>query len=245
MTRRRPNRLLILMPHGEQLYGRYLAEWTRLAVWVMHRGNGIVLDIIPEVGHGFPDPHNRCVERAREHRLWRQCDYVVIMEHDHIFPTNLLERIANYTDPVVGAFYCQRVDPFWPVSIVPKPEHWDDERIWRGEGWSKEKMTFLWPSLMDEWLKRKELQQVLGMGMGMTAIRRDVLDSWPTRLPFLHPSGEEASEATYDVLFCRNARRLGYDVYQDFALELPHIAPHPITSDDHMRAMERKLAAAG
>ena len=239
MAKPQRNRLIILCPHGELLYGRFFAEWTRLAMWVMRHGKDLVVDIICETGHGFPDPHNRCVQRALKRRDWK---YAVVMEQDHVFPSNVLERVAGYEDPVVGAFYCQRLDPFWPVSIVPKPEHWDDPGMWRGEGWAKERQTFLWPTLMREWLAKGELQQVLALGMGLTAIRRDVLEAFPER-PFFHPSGEDDAQGmTFDVLFCRDARRLGFDVYQDFGIELPHITPHPITSQDHMAAMHRKMA---
>lgn len=236
---RRPNRLMIAIPHGELMYGRYFAEWTRIAMWLARRGADLVVDIIPETGHGFPDPHNRCVQRAREHKRWRDVDYLVFMEQDHVFPTNVLERVASYEDPIVGAFYCQRLDPFWPVSIVPKPEHWDDPAMWRGEGWARDKQTFAWPSLVREWKRQGDPQQVLALGMGLTAIRRDVLEAFPER-PFFHPSGEDDAQGmTFDVIFCRDARRLGFDVYQDFGVELPHITPHPITSEDHERALQR------
>lgn len=238
---RRANRLMIALPHGELMYGRYFAEWCRVAMWLVKRGGDLVVDILPEVGHGFPDPHNRCVQRAREHRRWREVDYLVFMEHDHVFPTNVLERVASYRDPIVSAFYVQRVDPFWPVSIVPKPEHWEDPAMWRGEGWRRDKQTFLWPSLMNEWLAEGQLHQVLATGMGLTAIRRDVIEAFPNP-PFHHPSDDQAAQGmTFDVIFCRNARRLGFDVFQDFGIELPHITPYPVTSKDHMRAMARKL----
>lgn len=234
---------MILCPHGELMYGRYFAEWTRLAMWLAHHAPGLVVDIIPETGHGFPDPHNRCLQRAREHPRWKDVDYAVFMEHDHVFPTNVLERVARYQDPVVSAFYVQRLEPFWPVSIVPKPEHWEDPRMWRGEGWARHKQTFLWPSLMEEWLAEGQLQQVLATGMGLTAIRRDVVEAFPER-PFVHPSGDDAAQSmTFDVIFCRDARRMGFDVYQDFGVELPHITPHPVTSRDHMAAMGRMLEA--
>jgi hypothetical protein len=234
---------MVLCPHGELMYGRFFAEWTRIAMWLAKRGGDVVVDIIPEVGHGFPDPHNRCIQRAREHPRWDDVDYAVFMEHDHVFPTNVLERVASYQDPIVGAPYVQRIDPYWPVSIVPKPEHWNDSMMWRGEGWAREKQTFLWPSLLQEWHSAGQLQQVLAVGMGLTAIRRDVVEAFPAR-PFVHPCGEELAQGmTFDVIFCRDARRRGFDVYQDFGVELPHIMPHPLTFEHHLQAMGRQLEA--
>lgn len=245
MTRRPLNRLMLCTPHGESVYGQFAAELTRIGMWLARRGDRLVVDIIPEVGHGFPDPHNRCVERARAHPRWREVDYVVFMEHDHVFPTNVLERVAHYRDPVVGAFYVQRYWPYWPVSIVPKPEHWSDPAMWRGEGWQRDKQTFLWPTLMHEWLAAGELQQVLALGMGLTAIRRDVLEAFPAQ-PFHHPSGDQAAQSmTYDVVFCRDVRRLGFDVYQDFGLNLPHITTRPVTEADHMAAMRQMAEDQG
>lgn len=237
------NRLMVCMPHGELIYGRFLDDWLRILRWLWGPGRNLVVDVLPVTGHDFPSPHNRCIERALEHRRWREVDYLVFMEHDHLFPTNVLERVAHYEDPVVGAFYVQRLDPYWPVSIVPKPEHWKDRDMWRGEGWSRDKQTFLWPSLMQEWLAAGELQQVLAMGMGLTAIRRDVVEAFGPR-PFYHPSAEDAAQSmTFDVLWCREVRRRGWDVYQDFGVELPHLALLPVTSQDHIAAMERRLVA--
>lgn len=230
---------MVALPHGEMVHGRFFAEWCRIATWLMRRGDRFVVDVLPQLGHDFPSPHNRCVEQALEHPRWREVDYLVFMEHDHLYPTNVLERVARYQDPVVGAFYCQRVDPYWPVSIVPKPDQWAAEDLWRGEGWERDRMTFCWPSLMEEWLGAGELRQVLALGMGLTAIRADVVEAFGPR-PFYHPCGEEAAQGmTFDVLFCREVRRRGWEVMQDFGVELPHLALRQVTSRDHLGAMER------
>jgi len=68
-----------------------------------------------------------------------------------------------------------------------------------------------------------------------------VIEAFPER-PFVHPCGEEAAQSmTFDVIFCRDARRKGFDVFQDFGFEIPHIMPHPLTSEHHLQAMTRKV----
>lgn len=183
--------------------------------------------------------HNELVkwflEETRAQRL-------LLLETDHQFPPNLLERVANYTQPCVGALYYLREPPFMPLAFVPNPRHKqpDGEHVnhinnpdvWAGD-WSGGKLTPIWPSLEREWRRLRQLQRVSVVPMGCTAIRRDVLEGWPAGTPYFLQDYYDGQVRTDDVYFCHQLALQGHQVFLDCALELPHMSLRPVTHLDY------------
>jgi hypothetical protein len=171
---------------------------------------------------------------------------LLVLEQDHRFPRNLLARVEQYEDPVVGALYYTRQEPYWPVALVPRPDltargdvapDWD--RVWAGD-WHDIDLTPLWPSLEDEWRATPGLHSVCAVGMGCMAIQRHVLEDWPKSEPYFQNHYEFGRYWTDDVWFCCRALQFGHGVFVDTGLELPHMGLRDVDHRTHRLHLERR-----
>lgn len=171
-------------------------------------------------------------------------DYLLVLEQDHRYPPNLLARVAEYEAPVVGALYYTRREPYWPVALVPRPEHLGREGIWEGR-WDDVELTPLWPSLEDQYRRERGLCRVSAVGMGCMAIRRDVLEDAPKNAPYFSNHFEFGKHWTDDVWFCCEAQQRGYEVFVDTAVELPHMGLRDVDYRTHRTHLERRAMELG
>jgi hypothetical protein len=192
------------------------------------------------IGNLIAEQHERI---ARWYVEETRADYLLVLEQDHRFPPNLLERIQNYSDPIVGALYYSRMEPYFPVALVPLPQHWDRPGVWEG-AWEDVELTPLWPSLEDRY-RGQGLNRVAACGMGCMAIRRDVLEDWPKDRPYFANHYEFGKYWTDDVWFCCQAQQLGYGVYVDGDLEIPHMGLRDVDHRTHRVHLERRAMELG
>lgn len=193
------NRIMIMCPIGELGYNFF---WQLLTGAVKHIGWHIDNSLfMTNSGQYLQDNHNSMVTAALAIPGW---DYGLFLEHDHSFPTNLLELVGEYTDPVVGGLYFNRVveDP------QPVVYNWNPTRTAIGR---------LQPYQMAPILETRGLYEVDVIPMGCTAIRRDVFENWPKDLPwFSSPTSPKNGKAmSDDVFFCRHAQEQGYTIKVD------------------------------
>lgn len=226
-----PNSIAIACPVWESV-----SSWYVKSIWED-------MEIPPgtpkrmEVGNLIAEQHERMARWFVEDTT---ADYLLFLEQDHRFPRNLLERVANYTDPIVGALYWTRMEPHWPVALVPKPDYWHTPGAWEGQ-WEGIELTPLWPSLEDEY-RKGGINSVCAVGMGCTAIRRDVLEEWPKDRPYFANHYEFGKHWTDDVWFCAQALQLGRKVYVDCDLEIPHMGLRDVDYRIHRAYLERRAA---
>jgi hypothetical protein len=171
-------------------------------------------------------------------------DYLLLLEQDHRFPRNLLERVTQYEDPVVGALYYTRMEPYWPVALVPKPEYLDRPGVWEGQ-WDGVELTPAWPSLEDEWRANRGLHEVCAVGFGCVAIRRDVLEEWPKDEPYFANHYEFGQHWTDDVWFCCRCRQVDHKVFVDSGVEIPHMGLRDVDYRTHRMHLERRAMELG
>lgn len=193
------NRIMIMCPIGELGYSFF---WQMLTGAVKHIGWHIDNSLfMTNSGQYLQDNHNSMISAALEIPGWT---HGLFIEHDHSFPTNLLEIISEYEDPIVGALYFNRVveDP-QPVVF-----NWNPTRTAIGR---------LQPYQMAPILEKRGLYEVDVVPMGCTAIRRDVFENWPKDLPFFSsPTSPKNGKAmSDDVFFCRHAQEQGYTIKVD------------------------------
>jgi hypothetical protein len=193
-----------------------------------------------EIGNLIAEQHERIARWFVEET---RADVLLLLEQDHRFPRNLLERVANYTEPVVGALYYARHEPYFPVALVPKPDDWNKPGVWEGE-WEDVELTPLWPSLEEEY-RKGGLNSVCAIGMGCIAIRRDVLEEWPKGAPYFANHYGFGKYWTDDVWFCCRALQRGYRIYVDCDLQIPHIAEREVNHGVHMAYLERRAMELG
>lgn len=171
-------------------------------------------------------------------------EILLVLEQDHRFPRNLLERVREYDAPVVGALYYTREEPYWPVALVPRPPAHELDRVWRGD-WSGIELTPLWPSLEDAYRERRDLCRVSAVGMGCMAIQREVLEDWPKSEPYFANHHESGEYWTDDVWFCARAQQLGHEVFVDTGVEIPHLGLRDVDHRTHRSHLERRAMELG
>lgn len=142
-------------------------------------------------------------------------DYLLMVEDDQILPENWLRRVARYTEPIVGCLVYGRsqVDmrSMCGRMVNNRFQRLDDEEL---------------EHLRDH----PGLHRVDVVGMGATAIRRDILVNWREDLmpwyqmrDFWIPEGKTLDAVGHDVWFCNAAMEQGHEVYVDSACVAGHI----------------------
>jgi cellulose synthase/poly-beta-1,6-N-acetylglucosamine synthase-like glycosyltransferase len=210
-----------------------------------------------EIGSIVPDARNNIVRWFLEET---RADYLILVDQDHRLPSNLLERVANYEEPVVGALYYARTEPHSPIALVPNPRRqrpdgepvnlWNDPAVWGGN-WEVDSLVPLWPSLEKDWRAEGKINRVLVVGGGCLAIRRDVLEAWPRELPwfnFSYVAGAGAHRAATvgeDVWFCRECARQGHGVYLDAGVKIPHMAVREVDDTTYWARLQRMALELG
>ncbi len=154
-------------------------------------------------------------------------DYLVFTEHDNVLPDGWLDLIEGYDRKTVAVaalpYFGKAADDQRPIPGMLRKNgkrHLDGmfERL------TEEELAVMGIGRDADPTKRG-LHSVDVVGMGATAIRRDVLVNWPRkRLPWFQtkhvaPSGFMGQ----DVLFCREAKRQGYDILLDTRLVAGHM----------------------
>jgi hypothetical protein len=201
-----PTRTMICLPLAEVGYTFFWQMLTGAVKYIgWHIDNNLLMT---NSGQFLPDAHNTMVKAALEIPGW---DRILFIEHDHSFPSNLLEHMGEYTDPIVGALYFNR--------MVEAPEpivyYWNTNRTAIGR---------LQPFQMAPLLEKRGLYTVDVVPMGCTSIRRDVFENWPKDIPyFAAPTSQvNGKQMSDDVFFCRHAQNQGYEIKVDSAIVPKH-----------------------
>jgi hypothetical protein len=198
--------LMIMCPLAELGYSFFWQMLTGAVKYIgWHIDNSLLMT---NSGQFLPDAHNTMVRAALEIPGW---NYGVFLEHDHSFPSNMLELMAEYTDPVVSGLYFNRM----VESPEPIVYYWNPTRTAIGR---------LQPFQMAPILEKRGLYTVDVVPIGCTAIRRDVFENWPKDIPwFAAPtSPANGKQMSDDVFFCRNAQEQGYEIKVDSRIEAKH-----------------------
>lgn len=233
------NRIAVGMPLIEAMFSRFFVGWNQIAG----------MEALPkrfETGNVIAGAYEKIARWFLEET---DADVLLTMEQDHLYPPNLLERVANYDMgqfPIVGAHYCMRAEPHQVVAGVPYPDDWERREVWEGD-WSGIRATPPWPTLERRWKEEAKLQRVLFVGLGCTAISRAVLEDWPKDRPYFLDDwwDELAAHRSCDVRFCHEAMQLGYPTFLDCGLRLPHLTVRPITDAEFWATLERKARELG
>jgi len=200
------NRIMLCLPLGEIGYSFF---WQMLTGAVKHIGWHIDNQLLmTNSGQFLPDSHNSMVKAALAIPGW---NYLGFLEHDHSFPSNMLELASDYTDPIVGGLYFNR------MAEAPEPivYYWNSTRTAIGR---------LQPFQMAPILEKRGLYVVDVVPMGCTFIRRDVFENWPKDVPyFAAPTSQlNGKQMSDDVFFCRHAQEQGYEIKVDSRIEPKH-----------------------
>ncbi len=161
---------------------------------------------------------NQIVESAIE----KGAKWVFFADSDQTFHPDTLIRLLNHDVDIVGGLYFQRVAPFDPIAYDVIDDGAEQYRPI-----SQEVIDFMRRysvSLTGKAAKvvapfqRDHLRKVGGIGTGCLLIKASVFKAMLK--PWFQYSSIGGSE---DLYFCRQARRLGYDIYVDLGVQCGHM----------------------
>lgn len=170
--------------------GRYSAFSEALANLL--RPEGTILRFAPSTWRHYA--RNQIVEWMFE----EDADWVLMIDDDHVFPPDALERLLAHDKDIVAALCLRRSEPYGPFCFTEETS----EGIYRA---------------LDLRASEPVLTPVVAVGTGMMLIRRRVFETLPRPwFTISHDSGE-------DMLFCKAARAAGIELYCDLGLQIGHL----------------------
>lgn len=163
-----------------------------------------------------------------------QWERLVVMEHDMIPPEDGLSRMASYGPDkhIVCAMYFQHYPPHLAIAMGPKNDGTD-------------RVVPIGPDIVRVMAATPALYEVSAVGMGFTAIHRDVLEQWDKSVPMFKTDGD----MSHDVWFCMRAREQGFNVFVDSAIQSDHLTEaaiginHNQQMSDYYRHLVNELGA--
>jgi hypothetical protein len=170
---------------------------------------------------------NSCLKITKDD-TGSQWERLVVMEHDMIPQEDGLTRMAGYGPDkhIVCAMYFQHYPPHLAIAMGPKND---------GSG----SVMPIGPDIVKVMANTPGLYEVSAVGLGFTAIHRDVLEQWDRSVPMFSVEGN----MSHDVWFCLRAREQGFNVFVDSGIQSGHLteAAIGIHHNQQMTSLYRDL----
>lgn len=169
--------------------------------------NNVQIDFNMIFGNQIPFARNRIVQDALENKS----DYVLFIDADMIFPSDLLIRLLNHNLDIVNALAFRRIQPHYPCIF-----NWNEK-----EG-SYETVEYT-----------SGLLEVDATGMPAILIKTSVfrkMKELNPKLPLYHYRDHLFSS---DLTFCEYARKAGFKIMIDTDLKIGHIGSEKIITEEH------------
>lgn len=135
-------------------------------------------------------------------------EWILFIDDDHVYPSDLLLRLLDHEVPIVGSLYLRRAQPFHPVAFSRRDED--------GTYTSIDLTT----------LPNDGLLKVKAVGAAGFLIRSDVFRAIPE--PWFEHGKVGEWDASEDINFCEKAEQAGFEVFIDLGAQLGHLTPSAI-----------------
>lgn len=195
--------------HPHWKFAKSLIYLQKPLSWHMVEANRCVVD----------QGRNQIVQVAQKHGI----NYLLFLDDDHTFPSDLLYRLLSHGKDVVGALCFRRVAPFGPCLFS-----WETERT------NGNLMVFDRPDLI-----RKGLQKVDAIGFGAVLVKMEVFEKLGP------PPWFKFTEVGEDLHFCSLCAEKGIDIFCDTDLIAPHIVDDGIEVDEKVFFEHHQYAKKG
>lgn len=160
-----------------------------------------------QIGGYKPHAMNNLVKDARQIKA----THLLNVDCDMIFPPDAIPKLLQANKDIVGVNYRWRgnhVTQDAPQSTVRFP--------------GNEKNGYR--TVLEEDFP-KELFECAAVGLGLTLIDMRVFDKLP--FPYFRTQeNEETGHRTEDIVFCRDARKLGFEVWCDPTIKMGHLGSY-------------------
>jgi GT2 family glycosyltransferase len=135
-------------------------------------------------------------------------EWVLFIDDDHVYPSDLLYRLLEHDEDVVGSLYLRRAQPFAPVAFSERGE----------DG--------LYQSIDLTELPSEGLLKVKAIGASGLLIKCEVFRA--IEEPWFEYGRVGTWDASEDIIFCEKAEQAGFNIYVDLAAQLGHMTPSAI-----------------
>ena len=150
--------------------------------------------------------------RARNTLVQRSLDagseWIIFLDDDHVYPSDLLFRLLEHEKDIVGSLYLRRNQPFSPVAFSHKTE----------DG--------LYQSIDLSELPNEGLLKVQALGASGLLIRSEVFRA--IEPPWFVYGQFRNWDASEDIIFCEQAQDAGFEVFLDLGAQLGHLTPSAV-----------------
>jgi GT2 family glycosyltransferase len=156
-----------------------------------------------QIGGYKPHGMNNLVRDAKE----INATHLLNIDSDMIFPPDALQKLLKADKDIVGVNYRQRgnhQDQDFTVSTIKFPN--EDNTGYR------EVRVNDFPT---------ELFECAAVGLGLTLIKMEVFDKLP--FPWFRTTENKELHSTEDIVFCKDAREAGFEVWCDPTIQMKHI----------------------
>lgn len=202
-----PNRIRIAFSVYGAVEGEWLLKWLEFQAQIANYKGYAGMTTMLGSCYVHMNNNQLVVSALEDDVPW---DYLLIIEQDMIMPPGLMERVGSYTDPIVGCMFFGRVMD----NQRAIPGYWTDDGFFRRM--SDEEAGYL--------LDNPGLHSCGAVGMGCTAIRRDVLEQWSEdRWPWFQTPVTKELAWGHDVWFCKQALEQGWGTVVDTQFCAEHL----------------------
>lgn len=147
---------------------------------------------------------NELVRRA----LDRGSEWVLFIDDDHVYPSDLLNRLLSHEKDVVSALYLRRARPFSPLAFTGCEN---------GNQYIPLELTGL---------AQQGLLRIHAAGAGGLLIRSHVFEAIPE--PWFEYGRVGEWHASEDIIMCEKISAAGFEIYVDLEAQLGHLSPSAI-----------------
>ena len=181
---------------NEYLHRRFVQSLMSLQYPV-----NVEIDFNMIFGYQLPFARNRIVQEA----VKNGSDYVMFIDADMVFPSDLILRLLKHDIPIVNAVDFKRIKPHYPCIFK-----------WNKEDGCYETVPY-----------HGGLLEVDATGMAAHLIHIDVFNKM--KQPWYYYRDNIFSS---DLTFCENAKKLGFKIIIDTDLKIGHIGEEIVVTED-------------
>lgn len=158
-----------------------------------------------QIGGYKPHGMNNLVRDAQQ----INATHLLNIDSDMTFPPDSIQRLLAHDKDIVGVNYRQRgnhTDQDFAVSTVKFPGKGSEYRRVNPEDFPK------------------ELFECAAVGLGLTLINMKVFDKLP--FPWFRTTEDKNLHSTEDIVFCKDAREAGFEVWCDPTIRMGHVGSY-------------------
>lgn len=149
-------------------------------------------------------------------------DYILWLDTDMLFPTNIIEKYLKAEKEIIGCLYYKRGVPFAPVGY-----------------YKSRKKDFSYNSLDPKTLPVDEVIEVDGLGFGGMFVKTSVYremgeDKWSKYGDEYHIPLEGGNHLTHDLEFCRLAQEHGHHIYLHTGIKPGHLTEFVVDEEFYL-----------